>query len=591
MEEKIMNKRLLSLTMSGMLLANSSIASEAMEPEKLKCVGNVVSTAVSNPVKTLLVVGGIIAAPIAAVAAVKAIHRIVKKPNVNVEEIKKEVIDNVKKGEYVKVEAFSANDAKKFKSEMEASGLKVNGGVQDVPDDATGTFIVMPRGKKEGQPEEYDIRFEVEKPAEVKPAVPKHEVKPEIKPEVKLEEKRQEAPKKAVKEEPKEAPKEQPKEAPKKIVKEEPKEEPKKHGAPVVEKLDEKEVFDVKMRQLDEKIKSIESLEEISKEIEKIINEQVQKIKKAREERTGVSDEVREEIQEALNELAQERMPVLSVEEVTGNIKESMERIERDSQKDAERLNQRALEVAREVTGDIRLTEAPESVAKREHAIELEVRPAVMELEQEQEISRVHEEIDERGDEAIRKIEEDARRMQEALDEFSRQADEYLRQVREEAERKLAERTYEIPVAGIETSPEELARMEEELRLEQEQQRIARREAARDAYKRRLSRGLSEEVHKQVNYIMNFKPQLRLSKMREQISYILTRCIPQGDLRRVRTEIETNTRRSRYRLEDLLRGEETGANIQEQMQKIEEILNYAQTYNFNASLAAWEAVH
>ncbi len=590
-----MNKRLLSLTMSGMLLANSSIAPEAMEPQKLKCVGNVVSTAVSNPVKTLLVVGGIIAAPIAAVAAVKAIHRIVKKPNANIEEIKKEVIDNVKKGGSVKVEAFSANDAKKFKSEMEASGLKVNGGVQDVPDDATGTFIVMPRPKKEGQPEEFDVRFEVEKPAEVKPAAPKHEVKPEIKPEVKPEEKRQEAPKKAVKEEPKEVPKEQPKEqpkeAPKKIVKEEPKEEPKKHGAPVVEKLDEKEVFDVKMRQIDEKIKSIQSLEEISKEIEKIINEQVQKIKKAREERTGVSDELREEIQKSLNELAQERMPSLSVEEVTGNIKESMERIERDSQKDAERLNQRALEVAREVTGDIRLTESPESVAERERRIELEVRPAVMELEQEQGISRVHEEIDERGDEAIRKIEEDARRMQEALDEFSRQADEYLRQVREEAERKLAERTYEIPVAGIETSPEELARMEEELRLEQEQQRIARREAARDAYKRRLSRGLSEEVHKQVNYIMNFKPESRLSELRKQISYILTRCIPQGDLRRVRTEIETNTRRSRYRLEDLLRGEETGANIQEQMQKLEEILNYAQTYNFNASLAAWEAVH
>ncbi len=633
-----MNKKLLSLTMSGMLLANSSIASEAMEPQKLKCVGNVVSTAVSNPVKTLLVVGGIIAAPIAAVAAAKIIHRIVKKPNANVEEIKKEVIDNVKKGESVKVEAFSANDAKKFKSEMEASGLKVNGSVHNVPDNATGTFIVMPRPKKEGQPEEFDVRFEVEKPAEVKPAAPKHEVKPEvkpeIKPEVKPEEKRQDAPKKAVKEElkevPKEQPKEQPKEAPKKIVKE----EPKKHEAPAVKKLDLEELLDVKIRQAKEKMQSIEALRKMSEEISRVFKDGAERLKRAREERTGVSDELREKIQESLNGLMQERMPSLSVEEVTGNIKESFERIESDSQEDAERLNQRALEVAREATGDIRLTESPESVAEREHAIEAEARPTVvLEFEKGQEIARAHQGINKLSREAIEHVEEAiehvgggteekreaileiyrqaseqdqsieerdkremaeevheasgefARRIQEAMEESKRNIQEYERRIQELRD------VHEIPVAGIETRPEALARMEEELRLEREQQRMAQRESARRSYERKLRRSLTEEVQKQVNYIMNCKPESRLSELRNQILFIVTRCVPQRDIKRIRTEISTNTRPLRYRLENLLRGEQTGASIKEQMQKLEEILNYAQNYNFNASLAAWEAVH
>lgn len=621
-----MNKKLLSLTMSGMLLANSSIASEAMEPQKLKCVGNVVSTAVSNPVKTLLVVGGIIAAPIAAVAAAKAIHRIVKKPNADMKQIKKEVIDNVKKGESVKVEAFSANDAKKFKSEMEASGLKVNGSVHNVPDDATGTFIVMPRPKKEGQPEEFDVRFEVEKPAEVKPAAPKHEVKPEIKPEikpevkpeikpeVKPEEKRQEAPKEAPKEkpkkrvfpaapaekkfeEPKEAPKEQPKEQPKEKPKKIVKEEPKKHEAPVVEKLDLEELLDVKIRQVREKMHSIEALRKVSEEISRAFKEGAERLKRAREERTGVSDELREEIQNSLNELAQERMPSLSVEEVTENIKESFERIESDSQEDAERLNQRALEVAREATGDIRLTEDPKSVAERERRIEAEARPAVMELEQGQEIARARQEIDEQGDKAILEMRE---RLDQLIERTSREMSEETHEAMEESKRRMQEYdrriqelrdVHEIPVAGIETSPEELARMEEELRLEREQQRMAQRESARQSYERNLRRSLSEEVHKQVNCIMNCKPESRLSELRKQISYILVRCVRQNDMRRIRTEIETATRQPRYRLENLLRREQTGANVQEQMQKLEEILNYAQNYNFNASLAAWEAVH
>ena len=169
MQEDIMNKKLLSLAMSGMVLASSSFSLEAQEINKLSLASTSASNFIKNHKKAVIgTVAGALLTPVMTFFAVKAVKKIVnikwnkndKKSN-NVTSIKNYTVQSLNRNEVVKIESLPAAEAKKLKSEIELTGVKVVGDIPDVPNNAEGTFVVTSNPKEDGRPKEVNIEFQV----------------------------------------------------------------------------------------------------------------------------------------------------------------------------------------------------------------------------------------------------------------------------------------------------------------------------------------------------------------------------------------------------------------------------------------------
>lgn len=169
MQEDIMNKKLLSLAMSGMVLASSSFSLEAQEINKLSLASTSASNFIKNHKKAVIgTVAGALLTPVITFFAVKAAKKIVnikwnkndKKSN-NVTSIKNYTIQSLNRNEVVKIESLPAAEAKKLKSEIEWTGVKVAGDIPDVPNNAEGTLVVTSNPKEDGRPKEVNIEFQV----------------------------------------------------------------------------------------------------------------------------------------------------------------------------------------------------------------------------------------------------------------------------------------------------------------------------------------------------------------------------------------------------------------------------------------------
>ena len=165
-----MNKKLLSVVMSGMVLTSSNFSLEAKAVDKLKSARDTAVNFVKNHKK--LVIGsvvGAIATPIVTFAAVKAVKKIVsidwnkndKKSN-NIQSLKSKILEGLSKDGIVKIDSLSVVEAREIKAVLESSGIKVVCNIPNLPNNAKGTLIIKNDPKKEvGAPQKVIMEFEI----------------------------------------------------------------------------------------------------------------------------------------------------------------------------------------------------------------------------------------------------------------------------------------------------------------------------------------------------------------------------------------------------------------------------------------------